>query len=414
MAYHTRLLKSSVPTEDKTLAMQLSDRVQAIKPSPTIAVSTRAAELRAAGQDVIGLGAGEPDFDTPEHIKEAAKKALDDNFTRYTAVDGIAPLKEAIARKLKRDNELTYEPGQIVVSTGAKHSIYNLMQASLNPGDEVLIPAPYWVSYPDMAILAGATPVFVSAGIEAGFKITPEQLDAAITSKTRMLILNSPSNPTGVCYTRKEMLELGEVIKQHPQVLICSDDIYEHILWGPEPFCNIVTACPELYDQTVVINGLSKAYCMTGWRMGYAAGPANLSAAMRKIQSQSTSNPTSISQIGAQVALDGEHDFMKPMLKAFEERHDLVLNGLNKLTGVHCLEAQGAFYAFPDMREAIAGLNSVDNDIALAEHLLNEGGVAIVPGSAFGAPGYARLSFATSTENLKEALSRMARVLGTD
>jgi aspartate aminotransferase len=394
--------------------MQLSDRVQAIKPSPTIAVSTRAAELRAAGQDVIGLGSGEPDFDTPGHIKAAAKKALDDNFTRYTAVDGILSLKEAIVRKLKRDNELSYEPGQIVVSTGAKHSIYNLMQASLNPGDEVLIPAPYWVSYPDMAILTGATPVFVSAGIEAGFKITPEQLDAAISDKTRMLILNSPSNPTGICYTREDMQGLGEVLKKYPQVLICSDDIYEHIVWGPEPFCNIVTACPELYEQTVVINGLSKAYCMTGWRMGYVAGPSNLATAMRKIQSQSTSNPTSISQIGAQVALDGEHEFMKPMIKAFHERHDLVLRGLNNLTGVRCLEAQGAFYAFPDMREAIAGLNSVEDDVALAEHLLNEGGVAIVPGSAFGAPGYARLSFATNNATLEDALSRMGRVLGTD
>jgi len=394
--------------------MQLSERVKAIKPSPTIAVSTRAAELRAAGHDVIGLGAGEPDFDTPEHIKEAAKKAIDENFTRYTAVDGIVSLKEAIVRKLKRDNSLNYEVGQIVVSTGAKHSIYNLMQASLNPADEVLIPAPYWVSYPDMALLTGAKPVFIDTGIEAGFKITAEQLDAAITEKTRMLILNSPSNPTGVCYTRAELVALGEVLKRHPQVLICSDDIYEHILWADEPYCNIADACPELYDQTVVINGLSKAYCMTGWRMGYAAGPANLAAAMRKIQSQSTSNPTSVSQVGAQVALDGDHEFMKPMVKAFKERHDLVMNGLNNLTGVNCLAAQGAFYAFPDMREAIAGLNSVEDDIALAEHLLNEGGVAVVPGSAFGAPGYARISYATSNDNLSSALERIGQVLGTN
>jgi len=396
------------------LEMQLSERVKAIKPSPTIAVSTRAAELRAAGHDVIGLGAGEPDFDTPEHIKEAAKKAIDENFTRYTAVDGIVSLKEAIVRKLKRDNSLNYEVGQIVVSTGAKHSIYNLMQASLNPADEVLIPAPYWVSYPDMALLTGAKPVFIDTGIEAGFKITAEQLDAAITEKTRMLILNSPSNPTGVCYTRAELVALGEVLKRHPQVLICSDDIYEHILWADEPYCNIADACPELYDQTVVINGLSKAYCMTGWRMGYAAGPANLAAAMRKIQSQSTSNPTSVSQVGAQVALDGDHEFMKPMVKAFKERHDLVMNGLNNLTGVNCLAAQGAFYAFPDMREAIAGLNSVEDDIALAEHLLNEGGVAVVPGSAFGAPGYARISYATSNDNLSSALERIGQVLGTN
>ena len=396
------------------MEMQLSERVKAIKPSPTIAVSTRAAELRAAGHDVIGLGAGEPDFDTPEHIKEAAKKAIDENFTRYTAVDGIVSLKEAIVRKLKRDNSLNYEVGQIVVSTGAKHSIYNLMQASLNPADEVLIPAPYWVSYPDMALLTGAKPVFIDTGIEAGFKITAEQLDAAITEKTRMLILNSPSNPTGVCYTRAELVALGEVLKRHPQVLICSDDIYEHILWADEPYCNIADACPELYDQTVVINGLSKAYCMTGWRMGYAAGPANLAAAMRKIQSQSTSNPTSVSQVGAQVALDGDHEFMKPMVKAFKERHDLVMNGLNNLTGVNCLAAQGAFYAFPDMREAIAGLNSVEDDIALAEHLLNEGGVAVVPGSAFGAPGYARISYATSNDNLSSALERIGQVLGTN
>ena len=394
------------------MSIQLSDRVQSIKPSPTIAVSSRARELQEAGQDVIGLGAGEPDFDTPEHVKEAAKKALDENFTRYTAVDGIPPLKAAICRKLERDNQLRYTPGQIVVSTGAKHSIYNLMQATLNPGDEVIIPAPYWVSYPDMALLTGAKPVTVEAGIEAGFKITPAQLEAAITEKSRMLILNSPSNPTGVCYTKSDLAGLGEVLKSHPQVLICSDDIYEHISWGPEPFSNILNACPELYDQTVVINGLSKAYCMTGWRMGYAAGPESLAAAMRKIQSQSTSNPTSISQVGAQVALDGSHDFMAPMIESFKQRHDMVVAGLNRIKGVHCIESQGAFYAFPDMREAIEGLNSVTNDIELAEHILVEGQVAIVPGSAFGAPGYARLSYATRNENLQKALERMERVLG--
>ena len=394
--------------------MQLSDRVKAIKPSPTIAVTTRAAELRVAGHDVIGLGAGEPDFDTPEHIKAAAKQALDDNFTRYTAVDGILALKEAVVRKLERDNDLSYEPGQIVVSTGAKHSIYNLMQATLNPGDQVLIAAPYWVSYPDMALLTGAEPVFIDTGIEASFKITPEQLEAAVTDRTRMLILNSPSNPTGVCYTRADLEALGEVMRRHPQVLICSDDIYEHILWADEPYTNIITACPDLYDQSVVINGLSKAYCMTGWRMGYAAAPANVAGAMRKIQSQSTSNPTSICQVGAQIALDGDHAFMKPMVAKFKERHDLVMNGLNGISGVRCLAAQGAFYAFPDMREAIAGLGGVDDDIGFAEHLLNEAGVALVPGSAFGAPGYARISYATSNKNLEDALTRMGRVLGTD
>ena len=396
------------------MAIQLSERVQAIKPSPTIAVSARAAELRAAGHDVIGLGAGEPDFDTPDHIKAAAHQALKDNFTRYTAVDGILPLKEAIVRKLKRDNDLDYVPGQVVVSTGAKHSIYNLMQAGLNPGDEIIIPAPYWVSYPDMALLAGAKPVVVDTDLDSGFKITPEQLAGAITDKTRMLMMNSPSNPTGVCYTKSDLAALGEVVKHHPQILVCSDDIYEHITWGDERFCNIVTACPALYDQTVVINGLSKAYCMTGWRMGYAAGPEKLAAAMRKIQSQSTSNPTSISQVAAQAALDGDQGFLQDMVKIFKKRHDFVVAGLNNLKGVRCLAAQGAFYAFPDMSGAIEGLNSVSNDIDLAEHILAEGQVAIVPGSAFGSPGYARLSFATSNENLEKALDRMGQVLGTD
>ena len=396
------------------MSLQLSDRVQAIKPSPTIAVSTRAAELRAAGHDVIGLGAGEPDFDTPDHIKAAAVKALEDNFTRYTAVDGILSLKEAIARKLKRDNNLDYAPAQIVVSSGAKHSIYNVMQASLNPGDEIIIPAPYWVSYPDMALLAGAKPVVVDTDIDSGFKITPEQLGSAITDRTRMLMINSPSNPTGVCYTKKELAALGEVVAKHPQILVCSDDIYEHIIWGDEPFSNIVDACPALYEQSVVINGMSKAYCMTGWRMGYAAGPEKLAAAMRKIQSQSTSNPTSISQVAAQVALDGDQGFLKDIVKVFKERHDFVVAGLNKLKGVRCLAAQGAFYAFPDMSGAIEGLNSVANDVELAEHILTQGRVAIVPGTAFGSPGYARLSFATSNENLEKALARMAEVLGTD
>ncbi len=392
--------------------IQLSERVQAIKPSPTIAVTTRAAELRAAGKDVIGLGAGEPDFNTPDHIKAAAKKALDDNFTRYTAVDGIPSLKEAVARKLKRDNDLDYAPAQIVVSCGAKHSIFNLMQALLNPGDEVLIPAPYWVSYPDMTLLTGARPVIIDADIDSGFKITPDQLEAAVTDKTRLIILNSPSNPTGVCYSRDELIRLGQVLLAHPKVLVCSDDIYEHIMWSDEPFSNIVMACPELYDRTVVVNGLSKAYCMTGWRMGYAAGPKPLAAAMRKIQSQSTSNPTSIAQVAAQAALDGSHDFIGDMVKVFKERHDLVVEGLNGLKGVRCLPAQGAFYAFPDMRQAIDGLNSVSDDLELAEHLINEVGVALVPGTAFGAPGYTRLSFATSTDNLEQALSRLGTVLG--
>ncbi len=392
---------------------QLSDRVQAIKPSPTIAVSTRAAELRAAGHDVIGLGAGEPDFDTPRHIKDAAKAALDRGFTKYTAVDGIGELKSAIINKLARDNQLEYAPSQIIVSNGAKHSIFNLMLAVLNPGDEMIIPAPYWVSYPDMAILVGAKPVIISAGIETEFKITPEQLDAAITDKTRLLMLNSPSNPTGVCYTRAELAALGAVLERHPQVLIASDDIYEYIMWGDEPFANIAMACPGVYPQTVVLNGVSKAYAMTGWRIGYAAGPARVVAAMKKIQSQSTSNPNSIAQVAAQAALDGEQSCVQEMVKEFKSRHDYVVARLNEVKGVRCLPAQGAFYAFPDMREAIGNLNSVDDDISLGEHLLNEAGVALVPGSAFGDAGCMRLSYATSSANLENALDRIGNVLGT-
>lgn len=391
---------------------QLSDRVQAIKPSPTISVSTRAAELRAAGHDVIGLGAGEPDFDTPGHIKDAAKAALDRGFTKYTAVDGIGELKTAIINKLARDNRLDYEPSQVIVSNGAKHSIFNLLLAVLNPGDEMIIPAPYWVSYPDMAIMVGAKPVIVSAGIESAFKVTPEQLEAAITDRTRLLMLNSPSNPTGVCYTRAELAALGDVLQRHPQIVIASDDIYEHIMWGDEPFANIVMACPDLYEQTVVLNGVSKAYAMTGWRIGYAAGAARVVSAMKKIQSQSTSNPNSIAQVAAQAALDGDQGCVRDMVSVFKNRHDYVVGRLNEVKGVRCLPAQGAFYAFPDMSEAIRELNSVEDDIALGEHLLNEAGVALVPGSAFGEAGCMRLSYATSNENLENALDRIGNVLG--
>lgn len=392
--------------------IELSQRVQTIKPSPTLVVSSKAEELRAEGRDIIGLGAGEPDFDTPAHVKAAARQALDEGFTKYTVVDGTPGLKGAIINKFKRDNQLEYDPGQVLVSCGAKHSIFNAMQALLDPGDEVIIPAPYWVSYPDMAKLCGGEPVVVEAGIESGFKMTPEQLGQAITRRTRMLILNSPSNPTGVSYTRSELQAIGEVLEAHPRVVIVSDDIYEHILWADEPFSNILNACPALYERTVVINGVSKAYAMTGWRIGYAAADPDIVRAMKKIQGQSTSCPASISQRAAQAALDGDHECVRDMVKVFKQRHDYVVERLNRGNGVRCLEAQGAFYAFPDVRGVIDALDGIRDDVALAEYLLEEVGVALVPGSAFGAPGHLRLSYATSNENLQEALDRMDRVFG--
>jgi len=390
----------------------LSERVSRIKPSPTLAVTNRARELKAQGKDVIGLGAGEPDFDTPAHIKQAAIKAIEDGFTKYTAVDGTPGLKKAIIAKFARDNGLDFTPDQILVSVGGKQSFFNLCQALINPGDEVIIPAPYWVSYPDMVLLADGRPVIVSAGIEKGFKISPAQLQKAITPRTRLVVINSPSNPTGVAYTRAELSSLGEVLRAHPQVLIATDDMYEHILWANEPFSNIVNACPDLLDRTIVLNGVSKAYAMTGWRIGYAGGPKPLISAMKKIQSQSTSNPTSIAQVAAEAALNGDQQCMVPMLKAFRERHDFVIESLNRLPGVNCLRGDGTFYAFPDCREAIAASGAA-NDVEFAERLLNEAGVALVPGSAFGAEGYLRLSFATSHEALASAMERLNRVIGT-
>jgi len=391
--------------------IKLSRRVGRIKPSPTLAVTTRAKELKAAGRDIIGLGAGEPDFDTPDHIKAAAIQAIHDGQTKYTAVDGTPELKHAIIEKFSRDNDLTYEPGQVLVSVGGKHSFYNLTQALLDAGDEVIIPAPYWVSYPDIVLLADATPVIVSAGSDQSFKITPEQLESAITDKTRLLVLNSPSNPTGAAYTRAELSALAEVMLKHPQVLIATDDMYEHIMWGDEPFCNIVNACHELYERTIVLNGVSKAYAMTGWRIGYAAGPADLIRAMKKIQSQSTSNPTSIAQAAACAALDGDQSATRTMLDAFKQRHDYIVDALNQIDGVSCIPGVGTFYCFPDMQGVIDQLESVNDDVALAEYFLEKIGVAIVPGSAFGAPGYIRLSFATSMENLQEALRRITSVV---
>ncbi|MGF1614854.1 MAG: pyridoxal phosphate-dependent aminotransferase [Gammaproteobacteria bacterium] len=391
----------------------LATRIGAIKASPTLAITARTAALRAAGHDIIGLGAGEPDFDTPEHIKAAAKAALDQGFTKYTPVDGIAPLKQAIIDKFIRDNGLHYRPEQIIVSCGAKHALFNLMLALLEKGDEVIIPAPYWVSYPDMVLLAEGKPVILETSMESGFTVDPQQLADTITAQTRLLVLNSPSNPTGMCYTRAELAEIGAVLRAHPQVLIVTDDIYEHILWGGMPFSNIVMACPDLMQRTVVINGVSKSYSMTGWRIGYAAGPQALIEAMTTIQSQSTSNPTSIAQVAAQAALAGDQECVREMVLAFEQRHQYVAERLSRLKGVRYLPAHGTFYAFPDMKEALEAIHSVSNDIELAEYLLNEAGVALVPGSAFGAPGHMRLSFATSMENLTQAMDRLEKVLGT-
>ncbi len=394
----------------KSSKIKLSDRVQAIKPSATLVITAKAKALKAEGKDIIGLGAGEPDFDTPEHIKKAGIKAINDGNTRYTAVAGIPELRQAICNKFKRDNSLDYTVDQILVSTGGKQSFYNLCQAYLNDGDEVIINSPYWVSYPDMVILAGAKPVIVSAGIEQGFKISPQQLRAAITDKTRLFVLNTPSNPTGVTYTRADLKAIGEVLKDYPDIIIASDDMYEHIIWSDEPFCTIAEVCPELYPQTVTMNGVSKAYAMTGWRMGYAAGPTDLIAAMTKIQSQSTSNPCSISQAATLEALNGDQSCIKTMLKAFKERHDFVVDAVNAISGMQALPSQGAFYTFVNMQSLIDRTEGVSNDVELADYILSKAEVALVPGSAFGAEGYMRISFATSMENLQEAIQRLEKL----
>lgn len=389
------------------MELELSARVKKVKPSPTLAVSAKAAELKAQGKDIIGLGVGEPDFDTPDHIKNAAITAIQNGFTKYTAVDGTASLKKAIIEKFERDNGLTYTPNQILVSCGGKQSFYNLAQALLNPGDEVIIPSPYWVSYPDMVLLAEGTPVIVDAGLEQEFKITPQQLEQAITAKTRLFVINSPTNPTGITYSLNELEALAEVLLRHPQVLIATDDMYEHIRWDGKPFSNLVNANPALYDRTIVLNGVSKAYSMTGWRIGYAAGPTPLIAAMKKIQSQSTSNPTSISQVAAEEALNGDQSCIQIMVTAFKERHDYLVEALNSIDGVQCIPSNGAFYAFPSFQGMIDRLDGVNNDVELATHILDKVGVAMVPGSAFGAEGCMRLSFATDLATLKDAISRL-------
>ena len=391
--------------------IKLSQRVQSIKPSPTLAITARAAALRAEGKDVIGLGAGEPDFDTPQHIKQAAITAINNGETKYTAVDGTAALKQAVIDKLSRDNGLDYQLNQTLVSVGGKQSFFNLSQALLDKGDEVIIPAPYWVSYPDMVLLAEGVPVIIEAGQDQHFKITPEQLEATITAKTRLFVINSPSNPSGKAYSEPELKALGEVLRRYPNVLIATDDMYEHILWSDIGFHNIVTACPDLYDRTIVLNGVSKAYSMTGWRIGYAAGPAPLIAAMKKIQSQSTSNPASISQAAAVEALNGDQQCVQDMLVEFKKRHDLVVEKLNAIDGVDSLHSDGTFYVFPDISGAIAKMDGINDDLEFAEALLVDKGVAIVPGQAFGLKNHIRLSIATSEENLNNALQRIAEFI---
>ena len=388
------------------MGTQLSDRIQRVKPSPTLAVTALAAQLRAEGRDVIGLAAGEPDFDTPDHVKQAAIKAINEGFTKYTPVDGMPSLKRAIINKFHQENGLEYTADQILVSCGGKQSFYNLAQALLNPGDEVIIPAPYWVSYPDMVMLADGKPVIVDGDQSQGFKITAEQLDAAITEKTRLFVINSPSNPSGKAYSREELKALGEVLDKHPQVLIATDDMYEHILWTAEGFNNILNVCPQLYDRTFVLNGVSKAYAMTGWRIGYAGGPADVIKAMKKVQSQSTSNPTSIAQVAAQAALEGDQSRLKAMNDAFKKRHDFVHQALNAIDGISCLPSDGTFYIFPSF-QGVMDKMGIDDDVKLGEALLEKVEVALVPGSAFGSPGHMRISFATDMATLEKALERI-------
>lgn len=385
----------------------LSARLQAVKPSATLAITARVGVLRAAGHDVIGLGGGEPDFDTPEHIKAAAIAAIQAGKTKYTAVDGTVELKQAIVDKFARDNQLDYTLKQVLVSCGGKQSFYNLAQAILGAGDEVIIPAPYWVSYPDMVLLADAKPVIVPTLASQDFKLTAAQLAAAITPKTRLLVLNSPSNPTGMMYTAAELSALGAVIRQHPHVMLATDDMYEHVVWQAGSMQNIVQVCPDLYERTLVLNGVSKAYSMTGWRIGYAAGPEMIIQAMKKVQSQSTSNPASISQAAAEAALSGPQDCIGEMVAAFKQRHDYVVERLSALPGVECKPTDGTFYVFPSLAGLIKRLPGIQDDVQLVEHLIERAGIAGVPGTAFGQPDYVRFSVATSQENLHKGMDRL-------
>ena len=389
----------------------ISNNLNKIKPSPTIAVTQKARELKAAGKDVIGLGAGEPDFDTPDNIKEAAIKAIRDGDTKYTAVDGTPALKKAIVDKFKRENNLDYDLDQITVGAGGKHVIYNAMMATLNEGDEVIVPAPYWVSYPDMVLLAGGTPIILECDEKQGFKLSASELDKAITPKTKWIILNSPSNPTGACYSESDIKELSKVLIKHPHVYILSDDIYEHVVYEGFKFFT-VAQIKELKNRVLTMNGVSKAYSMTGWRIGYAAGPKEIIKAIAKIQSQSTTNPSSISQAAAVEALNGQQDFIKERAKSFQERRDFVVKALNQINGIECLNPDGAFYVFPSCKGLIGKKdpngNVLKNDSDFVKSLLENSGVAVVQGSAFGLEGFFRISYATSMENLKKALEKIS------
>ncbi len=390
----------------------LSATLARVKPSPTVAVTGKVAELKRAGRDIIGLGAGEPDFDTPQNIKDAAMAAIAEGKTKYTSVDGIPELKEAICAKFKRDNGLDYTPSQVSVSSGGKQILYNALMATLNEGDEVVIPAPYWVSYPDMVLLAGGTPVIAQASVQTGYKLTADQLEAAITDKTKWIIFNSPSNPTGAGYSREELKEITDVLMRHPHVWVMTDDMYEHLAYDDFEFCTPAQVEPRLYERTLTVNGVSKAYAMTGWRIGYAAGPEHLIAAMRKIQSQSTSNPCSISQWAAVEALNGTQDFLAPHNEIFVRRRNLVVDALNAIDGISCPTPEGAFYVYPSIAELIGKTSAagvkIDDDEAFATALLEETGVAVVFGAAFGLSPNFRVSYATSDEALSEACKRIA------
>ena len=384
----------------------VSNTLKRIKPSPTIAVTQKARELKASGKDIIGLGAGEPDFDTPENIKQAAIKAIKDGDTKYTAVDGTPALKNAIINKFKRENNLEYQINQITVGAGGKHVIYNAMVATLNEGDEVIVPAPYWVSYPDIVLLAGGTPIILECTEKQGFKINPSELEKIITKKTKWIILNSPSNPTGACYSERDIREIAKVLEKHPQVYILSDDIYEHVTYEGFKFFTIAQI-EGLKDRVLTMNGVSKAYSMTGWRIGYAAGPKEIIKAIAKIQSQSTTNPSSISQAAAVEALNGTQDFIKTRADSFKERRDFVVGSLNTIKGLSCLKPDGAFYVFPSCKKILGKKTKLKTDQDFAEKLLEKFEVAVVQGSAFGLDGYFRISYATSMENLKKAMQRI-------
>ncbi len=389
----------------------ISNNLKRIKPSPTIAVTQKAKELKASGKDIIGLGAGEPDFDTPDNIKQAAIKAIKDGETKYTAVDGTPTLKNAIIKKFKRENNLDYQIDQITVGTGGKQVIYNAMMATLNEGDEVIIPAPYWVSYPDIVLLAGGTPVILECNEKQGFKINPLELEKSITKKTKWIILNSPSNPTGTCYSEKDIKEIGKILEKHPNVFILSDDIYEHVTYGNFKFFTIAQI-NNLKERVLTMNGVSKAYSMTGWRIGYAAGPKDIIKAIAKIQSQSTTNPSSISQAAAVEALNGVQNFIKERATSFQERRDFVVNALNAIEGIECLKPDGAFYVFPSCKGLIGKKDSkgkeIKKDTDFVQSLLENNGIAVVQGSAFGLEGFFRISYATSMKNLQKALEKIS------